>query len=492
MEQYDIYKDIAERTDGNIYIGVIGGVRTGKSTFIKRFMDLVVLKNIEDEYTRVRTKDELPQSASGKTIMTTEPKFIPNEPVKITVGDNISLNVRMIDCVGYLVKGAEGHMDGDEPRMVNTPWSSEPMPFEKAAELGTQKVINDHSTIGIVVTTDGSITDIPIENYKDAEIRVIGELKTLNKPFIVLLNSTHPYSAETTQLKQKMEEEYEVAVLPVNCAQLKEDDIKEILENVLLQFPVMEVCFNLPNWLDTLEFDHYIKKDLSNAFKAMMKNINKIDDVKKAVELLEDSPFIRKAYIDEISLGNGSAVAEIAMEDGLFYKVLSETLNIPLENDYQLISVIKELSGVREGYEKMKLAMADAQRKGYGIVVPQFSDIVLDEPELYRQGSRYGIRLKAKGRSMHLIKADIEAEVNPIIGSEEQTISYIEELKKEYKENPQKIWELNLFGRSLESLVTEGMNNKLYRMPQDAQFKLQETLEKIINEGSGGLICILL
>ncbi|MDD3570361.1 MAG: stage IV sporulation protein A, partial [Lachnospiraceae bacterium] len=288
------------------------------------------------------------------------------------------------------------------------------------------------------------------------------------------------------------EEEYEVSVLAANCAQLKEDDIKEILENVLLQFPVMEVCFNLPNWLDTLEFDHYIKKDLSNAFKAMMKNINKIDDVKKAVELLEDSPYIRKAYVDEISLGDGSAVAEIAMEDGLFYKVLSETLNIPLENDYQLISVIKELSGVREGYEKMKLAMADAQRKGYGIVVPQFSDIVLDEPELYRQGSRYGIRLKAKGRSMHLIKADIEAEVNPIIGSEEQTISYIEELKKEYKENPQKIWELNLFGRSLESLVTEGMNNKLYRMPQDAQFKLQETLEKIINEGSGGLICILL
>ena len=492
MEQYDIYKDIAERTEGNIYIGVIGAVRTGKSTFIKRFMDMLVLKNIDDDYVRERTRDELPQSAAGKPIMTTEPKFIPNEPVAITMGENINLNVRMIDCVGYLIKGAEGHMEGDMPRMVNTPWSSEPMPFEKAAETGTEKVIKDHSTIGIVVTTDGSITDIPAENYKEAELRVIEELKELNKPFVVLLNSTHPFSAETLAIKEKMEEEYCETVIPVNCAQLKEDDIIEILSSILLQFPVKEIGFNMPQWIDTLDFNHYIKKALVSSLKEIMKNVNKVGDVKKQVEIFKENPYIRKAFVDNINLGTGNADVEIVFDEGLFYKVLSETLGMPLENDYQLISVIKELSQIKDEYGKMGTALADAKHKGYGIVMPSFSDITLEEPELYKQGSRYGIRLKAKGRSIHVIKADIEAEVSPIIGTEEQTKDYMDALKSDLADNPQKIWELNLFGRSLESLVADGMNNKLYRMPEDAQFKLQETLEKIINEGNGGLICILL
>ena len=453
MEQYDIYKDIAERTEGNIYIGVIGAVRTGKSTFIKRFMDMLVLKNIDDDYVRERTRDELPQSAAGKTIMTTEPKFIPNEPVAITMGENINLNVRMIDCVGYLIKGAEGHMEGDMPRMVNTPWSSEPMPFEKAAETGTEKVIKDHSTIGIVVTTDGSITDIPAENYKEAELRVIEELKELNKPFVVLLNSTHPFSAETLAIKEKMEEEYCETVIPVNCAQLKEDDIIEILSSILLQFPVKEIGFNMPQWIDTLDFNHYIKKALVSSLKEIMKNVNKVGDVKKQVEIFKENPYIRKAFVDNINLGTGNADVEIVFDEGLFYKVLSETLGMPLENDYQLISVIKELSQIKDEYGKMGTALADAKHKGYGIVMPSFSDITLEEPELYKQGSRYGIRLKAKGRSIHVIKADIEAEVSPIIGTEEQTKDYMDALKRDFADNPQKIWNLIFLAGALNPLL---------------------------------------
>ena len=492
MAQYNIYKDIAERTNGNIYIGVIGGVRTGKSTFIKRFMDMLVLDNIEDENVRNRTKDELPQSASGRSIMTTEPKFIPNESVGITLGDNINLNVRMIDCVGYLVKGAEGHMDGEEPRMVMTPWDTMPLPFEKAAEIGTQKVINEHSTIGVVVTTDGSITDIPRENYEEAENRVIQELKDLNKPFIVILNSIHPYSPETISMKDDLEIKYGVPVMAVNCAQLKEEDIKGLLEGVLLQFPVVEVTFEMPKWIDTLNNDHHIKHEIISSVKCLMENIDKIRDIKENVSRMENVNCVRKAFIDAIDLGNGKAKIDITINESLFYNVLSETLGMPLEDDYQLIFIIKRLSEIKNKYEKMEAALNEAERKGYGIVMPSFSDIVLDEPEMYKQGSRYGIKLKAKGKSMHIIKADIESEVSPIIGSEEQTQSYIEDLKRDFIENPQKIWELNLFGRTLESLVTDGMNNKLYRMPEDAQFKLQETLEKILNQGSGGLICILL
>ncbi len=492
MEQFDIYRDIAKRTDGNIYIGVIGGVRTGKSTFIKRFMDMLVINNIADENVKARTKDEMPQSASGKTIMTTEPKFIPNEPVKITVGENIGLNVRMIDCVGYLVKGAEGHMEGDEPRMVNTPWSKSPIPFEKAAEIGTQKVINDHATIGIVITTDGSITDIPRENYKEAEARVIGELKSLNKPFVVVLNSITPYSQETLELKQKMEEEYKIPVLSLNCEQLKEEDIKELLEGVLSEFPITEISFNLPKWVDTLENDHYIKKELIDSVKSIMKHMNKIGDIKKYIPSMENTSCVRKAFIDEINLGNGSAKAEVALKDDLFYKVLSETIGMEIDGDYQLISIIKKLGEIKTKHEKIQAALSDAERKGYGIVMPSFSDITLDEPEMYKQGSRYGIRLKAKGKSVHVIRADIESEINPIIGNEEQTKLYIEELKRDFTEDPKKVWDLNIFGRTLEALISDGMNNKLYKMPDDAQMKLQETLEKIVNQGSGGLICILL
>lgn len=492
MSAYDIYDDIARRTDNNIYIGVIGAVRTGKSTFIKRFMDSLVLPNIQDEYTRLRAKDELPQSASGKTIMTTEPKFIPNEPVKINIGENVSLNVRLIDCVGYVIPTSEGHMNGDEPRMVNTPWSSEPMPFEKAAEVGTEKVIKEHSTIGIVVTTDGSITDIDRENYVEAEGRVINELKEIGKPFIVLLNSTHPYSQETEELREHIEEEYKVSVMSVNCAQLKQEDITSVIEKILMEFPIREIRMDFPKWLDTLSFEHEIKKDVLTAIKEFMDNADRIKDVSQNAKELEHSKYIRSAYVRGIDMGSGSADIDISLSDGLFYSVISETAGSTIKDDYELVALLQQLSEMKKNYGKIESALNDAQNRGYGIVFPQKDDIKLIEPQIYKQGSQYGVKLKAKGSSIHLIRTDITSEVNPIIGSEEQTKEYINELKNDMKNNPDAVWNLNIFGRTLDSLLTEGINGKLYSMPQDAQNKLQETMEKIINEGNGGLICILL
>lgn len=492
MEQFDIYRDIAERTNGDIYIGVVGPVRTGKSTFIKRFMDLLVIPNIENMYTKERAKDELPQSASGKSIMTTEPKFVPNEAVEISLEDNTNFKVRMIDCVGYLIPGAEGQMDGEMPRMIHTPWSDNPLPFSQAAEIGTKKVINEHSTIGVVITTDGTITEIPRENYIEAEERVIHELQEINKPFVMLLNTTKPYAPETEELKEKMAEEYGVPVIPVNCAQLKAEDIHSILEKILYEFPVKELKFNFPKWIETLDCDHWLKREMIKAMKGIMNQVDKLREIKDCIPLLEENDYIRKAYIDQIYLGDGSAVIEISTDYALFYQVLSETIDMPIENDYQLISTIKKLSEIKKDYDKFEFALSDVKRKGYGIVSPVFEEIKLDEPEIFKQGSRYGIKLKAKGESIHMIKANIETEVSPIVGTEEQSKDFIAELLSEYKTNPEKIWDLNIFGRTLNNLVSEGMQNKIYRMPEDAQMKLQETLQKIINEGSGGLICIIL
>lgn len=492
MEQFDIYNDIAERTGGDIYIGVVGPVRTGKSTFIKRFMDLIVLPNIENQHTRERAKDELPQSAAGKTIMTTEPKFVPNEGVDISLDDASHFKVRLIDCVGYIVPGAEGHLDGESQRMVSTPWSAEPMPFSQAAEMGTKKVINEHSTIGIVVTTDGSVTDIPAENYAEAENRVVSELKSINKPFIVLLNTTRPYTAETRELADSKASEYGVPVYPVNCAQLKTDDIRGIMEAILYEFPVKELRFNMPGWVETLENEHWLKKDIIDRVKSVMENLNKIRDIKKCAEYIADGEYVKKAYVDNMELGEGAADIDISLDDSLFYRVLSETTGMPVENDYQLISTIKKLSDIKKEYDKIEFALGDVKRKGYGIVSPVFDEIKLEKPESFKQGSRYGIKLKARGESIHMVKADIETEVSPIIGGEEQSREFIENIMREYETDPQKIWELNIFGRTLSSMVNEGMQNKIYRMPEDAQVKLQETLQKIVNKGSGGLICIIL
>ena len=455
-------------------------------------MDLLVLPNIANTYTRERAKDELPQSASGRTIMTTEPKFVPNEAVEISLGDNTDFRVRMIDCVGYLVPEAEGHMDGETPRMVHTPWSEEPMPFLEAAEMGTKKVITDHSTIGMVVTTDGSVTDIPRENYEEAEERVIAELKEIGKPFIILLNTATPYSDGTQALRGELAEKYEVPVMAVNAAQLKAEDIRKILEEMLYQFPIRELRFFFPGWVETLEPEHWLKSGMVEALKGVMEKADKLADVPEAVEGLAEQEFLKKAYTDHILPGEGATDIALTFDDGLFYRILSETVNLPIENDYALISTIRMLSETKQEYDKIAAALSDVKRKGYGVVTPVFEEITLEKPEVFKQGSRYGIKLRAKGESIHLIKADVETEVSPIIGNEEQSREFIDHLISDYEEEPEKIWDLNIFGRTLSSMVSDGMQNKIYRMPEDAQMKLQETLQKIVNEGSGGLICIIL
>jgi len=492
MENFEIYKDIAERTDGDIYIGVVGPVRTGKSTFIKRFMDLLVLPNIENVHNRERAKDELPQSAAGKTIMTTEPKFVPNEAVEIALDETAKFRVRLIDCVGYLVPGANGYVENEQPRMVNTPWSEDKLPFAEAAEIGTKKVINDHSTIGIVVTTDGSITEIPRDDYIEAETRVINELKAINKPFIIILNTTKPYAAETDGLRASLSEKHNVPVVALNCAQLKAEDINSVMEKVLYEFPVKEIRFNFPKWIETLSVTHWLKASMVKAVKEASRSVYRLRDMRDGVGSLESNEFIKKAYIDGITLGEGAATVAVSIDDALFFKFLSETTSMEITDEYELISTIRLLAENKKEYDKVKFALEEVRQKGYGIVTPATDEMRLEEPKLVKHGSRYGVKIKASAPSIHLIRADIETEISPIVGTEKQSEDLLEYLSSEMDENPSKIWELNMFGKSMHDMVKDGLQSKLYRMPEDAQMKLQETLQKIINEGSGGLICILL
>ncbi|MCX8130047.1 MAG: stage IV sporulation protein A [Clostridia bacterium] len=492
MEKYNIYQQIAERTQGDIYIGIVGPVRTGKSTFIKRFMDLLVIPNIENAYQKERAKDELPQSATGRTIMTTEPKFVPNEAVEITVDENIQLKVRLVDCVGYLVKGALGYMENNAPRMVSTPWYDYQIPFEEAAELGTKKVINEHSTIGLVVTTDGSITDIARDEYLEAEKRVISELKAINKPFVIVLNSTRPYDNETVRLKEELEEKYSVPVICVNCAQLRTEDINAVMEKVLYEFPICEIGINFPRWVENLDENHWLRAEMLNAIKDSFRDIAKIREVREAVGKFDEYDFIKKAYIDRINLGDGTVQMELRTADGLFYKILSETTGLDIEGEHKLIGLMKDLARIKKEYEKIEYALHEVKVKGYGMVTPQMNELSLEEPEIIKQGSRFGVKLRASAPSIHMIRADIETEIAPLVGTEKQSEELVNYLMREFESDPGKIWESNIFGKSLHELVSEGLHNKLFRMPEDAQLKLQETLQKIINEGSGGLICIIL
>lgn len=492
MEKYSIYQQIAERTQGDIYIGVVGPVRTGKSTFIKRFMDLLVIPNIENVYSRERAKDELPQSATGRTIMTTEPKFVPNEAVEITLDEALRLRVRLVDCVGYLVRGALGYLENNMPRMVSTPWYDYQIPFEQAAEIGTKKVINDHSTIGLVVTTDGSITDIPREDYIEAEKRVINELKEINKPFIILLNSIMPYDNGTLKLREELEERYEVPVICVNCAQMRSEDVSDIMERILFEFPVCEIGINTPRWVEALEEDHWLRADMLNAVRDTFKGVRKIREAKAAIESLSGYEFIRKADVNEINAGAGSILLEIQAQEGLFYKVLSDTTGLQIEGEHRLISLMKDLARIRREYERVEYALHEVKVKGYGVVTPQMEEMTLDEPEIIKQGNRFGVKLRASAPSVHMIRADIETEIAPLVGTEKQSEELVNYLLKEFENEPGKIWQSNIFGKSLHELVSEGLHNKLNRMPEDAQLKLQETLQRIINEGSGGLICIIL
>ncbi|MBQ7667802.1 MAG: stage IV sporulation protein A [Clostridia bacterium] len=492
MEKYDIYEDIATRTNGDIYIGVVGPVRTGKSTFIKRFMDLVVIPNIEDVYKQERAKDELPQSASGRTIMTTEPKFIPNEAVKVTLDNNIQMNVRLVDCVGFLVNGALGSMEGDNPRMITTPWNSERIPFEEAAEIGTEKVINEHSTIGLVVTTDGTISEIPRGAYVDAEQRVIGELKKLNKPFVVLLNSAYPESSDTIKLKEELEEKYDTPVVVVDCMGLTVDDINEILKNVLMEFPIDEINIDLPSWIEGLESTHPLKSKLISDIKDIFCDVKTMREVVEAAKNLTNCENVTEAIIDTIDMGKGTAKINLKFPEELFYKILSELAGVTVNNQSELVKTIEHMAKIKHEYDKVSFALHEVNEKGYGIVTPSMEEMKLEEPEIVKQGGKFGVKLRASAPSIHMIRADIETEVSPIVGSERQSEELVEYLMSEFEQDPKKIWESNIFGKSLHELVSEGLHNKLYKMPEDAQEKLQETLQKIINEGSGGLICIIL
>lgn len=491
MEKFDIYKDIAERTEGDIYAGIVGPVRTGKSTFIKRFMELLVIPNIENKYKKERAKDELPLSGAGKTIMTTEPKFVPNEAVELLLKDNVKFKVRMVDCVGYLVKGALGHIEEDIPRMVTTPWYEKDIPFEEAAEIGTRKVITDHSTIGIVVTTDGSITDIDRSNYIKAEERVISELKELDKPFVIILNTKHPNLDSTIALRESLEEKYGVSVVTVDCLNMEIEDVEKVFEKLLFEFPVKEITINLPGWIEGLPRNHWIKTSILNSLKESIQTLQKLNEVDYSLKALNELDIVRTIDIKEIKLGEGVVNAELVIDDGLFYKVLNEMTGYSIEGDYQILGLINKLAQTKKEYDKIENALVQANEIGYGLVSPSLDEMELAEPEIYRQGNRFGVKLKAKAPSLHLLRCDITTEVSPLIGTEKQSEELVKYFLEEFEGDPSKIWQSNLFGKSLYDLVNEQLQGKLNTMPDEARHKMRRALERIINDGSGGLICII-
>lgn len=455
-------------------------------------MDLLVIPNIDNEYKKERARDELPQSAGGRTIMTTEPKFIPNEAVEITIGDNLKFKTRLVDCVGYLVNNAIGYLEDDMPRMVKTPWYEEEIPFEEAAEIGTRKVIAEHSTIGILVTTDGSITDIPREDYINAEERVVKELKELNKPFVIVLNSDDPFSDYTKALAKKLEEKYGVSVLPTDCARLDIEDIDDIFSKILYEFPIETINIDFPRWVDGLPDDHWLKVELYDEIEKAFDNIRILKQVDSSIGQLQNTKVITRTSLTEVRLGEGSVRVSIELVDELFYKVLTEISGVEIDNEGALFSTMTEFARTKKQYDKIAYALEEVKATGYGIVTPSIDELILEEPEMVRQGTRFGVKLKAKAPSIHMIRADIETEVSPIVGSEKQSEDLVNYLLSEFESDPKKIWESNIFGKNLHELVNEGLQNKLARMPDDAQAKLQETLERIVNEGSGGLICIIL
>ena len=487
-----LYQDISSRTDGDIYIGVVGPVRTGKSTFIKNFMDLLVIPNIDNSYKRERALDELPQSASGRTIMTTEPKFVPNEAVQITLDGNIKFKARLVDCVGYLVNNAIGYLEDDIPRMVKTPWSDEEMPFGEAAEIGTKKVIQDHSTIGILVTTDGSFSGISRDDYILAEERVVKELKEINKPFVIVLNTVAPYSDYSRDLANSLEEKYDCPVIPTDCSNLSLYDINEIFSKVLYEFPIERINITYPKWVDGLDNSHWLRKELNQEIKQTFSGISVIKQANFAVSNLQNTEIINSTTIQEINLGTGNITIEINLKEDLFYKVLTEVSGQNINNEFDLFTAFYNFSKIKSEYDRIAPALEEVKSKGYGIITPSMDDLILDEPEMVKQGSKFGIKLKAKAPSIHMILTDVETEVSPIVGSEKQSEELVKYLLEEFESDPKKIWESNIFGKSLHELVNEGLQNKLERMPEDAQMKLQETLERIVNEGGGGLICIIL
>lgn len=491
MEDYNIYRDIASRTNGDIYVGVVGPVRTGKSTFIAKVMEKLIIPNIQDVNVRDRAKDEMPQSGDGTLIMTTQPKFVPNEAVTVSL-DNVNFNMRLIDCVGYMVDGAQGHTDGDKPRMVTTPWSDDELPFEKAAEIGTNKVITNHSTIAVLVTTDGSITNIDRGNYIEAEERVVRELKAYKKPFVVLLNTTHPNSPETINLAKTLGQKYDAKVLPIDIDNIDTSEINGVFAQVLEEFPVTKVGIKLPQWMQILDYDSDILRSLIDGLRKIAMEIDRISDVPNIIEMPELNENFEPNIEKVVDLGQGKVTLVVNPKPDLYYKVLSMQCNCDIKNEYHLISYIKQLSVAKTQYDKFKDAIEQVRETGYGVVHPELSDMTLEEPKLYKSGGKYGVKLKASAPSLHIMQVDIETEVNSMVGNEQQSQDLVKYLVDEYENNPQEIWETKMFGKSLYTLVNDGMQSKLTVMPQEIQKKMRRTLGRIVNEGKGGVICILL
>lgn len=489
-KEYDLYKDIQVRCNGEIYIGVVGPVRTGKSTFIKRFMDLMVLPNMTEPYEKERAVDELPQSAGGITITTTEPKFIPKEAASLTLSEDLEARIRLIDCVGYMVEGAGGHLENGEERMVKTPWSAEELPFTTAAEIGTKKVISDHSSIGIVITTDGSFGEIPRNNYVPAEEKTIRELKKLKKPFVVLLNTEKPYGSEAEKMAGELSEKYSVSVIPVNCEQLKKEDIHYILENVLYEFPLSMIEFYMPKWVEMLPEHHPMKEDLIQRVKEIMKNYNCIRDVKNAPIVLE-GPFIKKCKMDSVDMADGCVKVWLEVDDACYYEMLSEMVGESIGNEYQLLSVLKEMTQMKKEYTKVIHAINAVRQKGYGVVVPERDEIRLEKPEVIRNGNKFGVKIHADSPSIHMIRANIETEISPIVGSQDQANDLIRFISDSEK-SADGIWDTNIFGKTVEQLVYDGITGKLSMIGEESQMKLQETMQKIVNDSNGGMVCIII
>lgn len=492
MEKFDIFMDIAQRTGGDIYIGVVGPMRVGKSTFIRQFMELFVLPNITDPYDKQRAIDAMPQAGAGKTIMTVEPKFIPDEAVRVDVRDNLSLNVRLVDCTGYPVEGAQGYMEGEEPRMVMTPWFDEAIPFMAAAETGTEKVITDHSTIGILVTTDGSIVDIPRSAYVEPEKRVVEKLLGLEKPFVIVLNSIDPYSKEVSDLATDMEGEYGVPVIPANCLELNQDDITLIMEQVLYEFPVKEMNVRLPKWVQTLSMSHWLRSDLEASIKDAVSSVKRVRDIDGCVMQLGAVDHVARVTVDKVNMATGVATIDLEITEESFLEVMGERTGLMLTDKSDVLNLVGDLVSAKRTLEKYELALQELEETGYGIVEPTLDDMSFEEPEMVRQGRSYGVRLRARGPAIHMIRTEVETQVNPFIGTEEQGEELVSYLMEKFEDDPKKIWSTDLFGKSLRDLVLEGVTGKIARMPENARSKMQETLGRVVNEGSGGLICIIL
>lgn len=489
-KEFNLYSDIQSRTGGEIYIGVVGPVRTGKSIFIKRFMDLLVLPHMEDEHARERAQDELPQSSGGKTITTTEPKFIPKEAAQITLGTDVDVKVRLIDCVGFMVDGAAGHMEEEKERMVKTPWFEQEVPFTQAAEIGTKKVITDHSTIGIVITTDGTFGELKRENYVPPEERTIQELKRLHKPFMVLLNTTRPYSEESIKLAEQMQNKYGVSVMCVNCEQLKKEDIHKIMEQVLYEFPITMVEFYMPKWVEMLPVTHPMKADIIDKVRLLMNDMNTIRDVTQHPVTLE-SDYIRRLKIDKVNMSDGCIRMNLDVDDSYYYEMLSDLIGEQISGEYQLLSALKEMAAMKKEYVKVLHAVDAVRQKGYGVVTPERDEITLDKPEIIKHGNKFGVKIKAESPSIHMIRANIETEIAPIVGTQEQAEDLIHFIS-EAGTAEDGIWETNIFGKTVEQLVNDGITGKIAMIGEESQVKLQETMQKIVNDSNGGLVCIII